>query len=144
MRRDKYNRLLRSIGAMILQSDMTDKELKELLNMLENGRIGRDIEFLLRDFLWNISSTNKNTSFSDDHDLFDVVMDSEISKASLINIIASMTNERMPSKVRSIEQIISFFEKNSNISQREKLIDMLKSDIKDDEYLKGISERNQK
>lgn len=141
MRTEKYNRLVRSLAACVLQSDLTDKELKELLEMLQIGRLNRDLESALEGFVWKIPSyEHSKNQFADN--FIDDVLETGVSKTLLHNVISSLLGEDAPNKSKTMRDIIIAFELQASSSQKRKLLEILKSNVEGDAFLRGISDRH--
>ncbi|MGJ8617356.1 MAG: hypothetical protein ACSHWS_10975 [Sulfitobacter sp.] len=141
MRTEKYNRLVRSLAASVLQSDLTDKELKELLEMLQNGRLNRDLENVLEGFVWKIPSyEHSKNHFADD--FTEDVLETRVSKTLLHNVISSLLGEDAPNKSKTMRDMIIAFEMQASSNQKKKLLDILRSNVEGDAFLRGISDRH--
>ncbi|NKX72292.1 hypothetical protein HGE74_09470 [Rhodobacteraceae bacterium R_SAG1] len=141
MRNEKYNRLLRSLTASILSSDLTDKELKDLFELLETKRLNRDLQEMLEGFVWSMPSHTQSKYYRED-DYADVVLQIGAPKAALHNVISSMLGQDAPAKSKTMREMIHDFEAQASLEQRKKLLDILKVGLGDDEYLRGIAERS--
>jgi len=141
MRTEKYNRLVRSLVANVLQSDLTDKELKELLEMLQNGRLNRDLENVLESFVWKMPSYEHSKNHFVD-DFTEDVLETRVTKTFLHNVILSLMGEDAPNKSRTMRDMITAFEMQATSNQKKKLLDILKSNVEGDDFLRGISDRH--
>ena len=147
-------RLVRSIVASLMQSDLTASELRELAEEFSEGKLGREVGRFLREILFSVRDfenrkehprNNKLEASSIEALAHDVVRRRKISKrvlADMVTKVAPHLDPRSLGSAGTIHDMLERFFQQSSPRQHQDFINLLESRSVEDPFLRGIVGRS--
>jgi hypothetical protein len=148
------HRLIRSIVAALMQSDLTVEELRELADELATESFGRDLGAMLRDVLFTVREAEVGKSNKREREVgqlsveaiaMEIVRRRKLPRKVVVDLILRVSPRfRSQQAVRSgtISGMLRKFFQTSAPHEQNEFLNLLDKGTAEDPYLRGIVDRS--